>query len=204
MSEETILDGGDAGVLDTAEQESAQEVVVDSTQTPDAETAQEPEQAPVAVIPEAYELSEDLSEDASVMAEVFSDTAKELGLDQEGFGKVAEFLDKVIAVKEKTEQDTLTEARTSWVKDLKSDKDFGGVNFESNVKIANTALDRFGSDDLKVLLNETGLNSNPAMVRFMHSVGKALQDGEYITNDGMPSPVSRTAEEILYPDLPKE
>lgn len=70
----------------------------------------------------------------------------------------------------------------AWGKDLAAHPDLGGKNLAETTRVALSAMSRFGSDDLRFLLNGTGLGNHPVVVEFFHKVGKAMaEDGNFAT-----------------------
>ena len=63
-----------------------------------------------------------------------------------------------------------------------SDEEFGGENLSSNLEVAKSALDAFGTDPLKQLLAESGLGNHPEVIRFMYRAGKAISEDSYVGN----------------------
>ncbi len=109
----------------------------------------------------------------------FGDVAKELNLSQEAAQKV---LDKVAPVVQAKQAKALEDAKAGWVNDSQSDEEFGGENFDANLKTAKSALDTFGNDALKSLLVETGFGNHPEIIRFMYRAGKAISEDSYVGN----------------------
>lgn len=66
--------------------------------------------------------------------------------------------------------------REAWAAAVKADKDIGGANFDANVQTAQRALARFGTPELKDLLNTTGLGNHPALMRLFVAVGKQIRE----------------------------
>lgn len=69
----------------------------------------------------------------------------------------------------------------TWEGEAKADKDIGGDGFDANLATAKKAIDAFGSDGLKSVLNESGLGSHPEVIKFAVNAGKALADAPVIT-----------------------
>ena len=109
----------------------------------------------------------------------FGDVAKELNLSQKAAQKV---LDKVAPVVQAKQAKALEDAKAGWVNDSQSDEEFGGENFDANLKTAKSALDTFGNDALKSLLVETGFGNHPEIIRFMYRAGKAISEDSYVGN----------------------
>ena len=133
--------------------------------------------------PENYEFNAKVADapqelDPEVLT-AFGDVAKELNLSQEAAQKV---LDKVAPVVQAKQAKALEDAKAGWVNDSQSDEEFGGENFDANLKTAKSALDTFGNDALKSLLVETGFGNHPEIIRFMYRAGKAISEDSYIGN----------------------
>ena len=73
-------------------------------------------------------------------------------------------------------------ARTEWAERSQSDEEFGGESFESNIEVAKSALNAFGTDPFKQLLQESGLGNHPEVIRFMYRAGKAISEDSYVGN----------------------
>jgi len=159
---------------ETQDQQVSDETTVES-ETSESET---PEGAP-----ENYEFNSKVADapqelDPEVLI-AFGDVAKELNLSQEAAQKV---LDKVAPVVQAKQAKALEDAKAGWVNDSQSDEEFGGENFDANLKTAKSALDTFGNDALKSLLVETGFGNHPEIIRFMYRAGKAISEDSYIGN----------------------
>ena len=133
--------------------------------------------------PDKYEFNAQVADapdelDPEVLT-AFGDVAKELNLSQEAAQKV---LDKVAPVVQAKQAKALEDAKAGWVNDSQSDEEFGGENFDANLKTAKSALDTFGNDALKSLLVETGFGNHPEIIRFMYRAGKAISEDSYIGN----------------------
>lgn len=70
---------------------------------------------------------------------------------------------------EKAEKDGIDTIRKEW-----------GADFDSNLVTAKKAAIRFGGEDFAKYLEDTKLGSHPAMLRMMHSVGKAISEDTLI------------------------
>lgn len=207
MDDISPVDGGEEVAVETQTQDPG-DVTVDVSAQPDVnltpDTA-EPEAAQddAPVIPEQYEIIEG-SEETHGMLEAFADVAKDLGMTQEAFGKFNAFINEFANQHNTEEAEFVKNAQTEWVNTIRADKELGGAELESNVKVAKAALDKFGSDELKSLLRDTGLGMNPDMVRLLFRVGKSMQDDSFVDGDGVAPGKALSVEDILYPGLPKE
>lgn len=93
----------------------------------------------------------------------------------------------------------LNAQRDAWAAAVKADKDIGGANFQANIESAQRALARFGGDELKSLLNSTGLGNHPALVKMFVAVGKQIREDnpEY----GASTTGRKSTAEVFYPAL---
>ena len=165
---------------ETQQQAETQDQQVSDETTVESKTSES--EAPEGA-PENYEFNAKVADapqelDPEVLT-AFGDVAKELNLSQEAAQKV---LDKVAPVVQAKQAKALEDAKAGWVNDSQSDEEFGGENFDANLKTAKSALDTFGNDALKSLLVETGFGNHPEIIRFMYRAGKAISEDSYIGN----------------------
>lgn len=106
-----------------------------------------------------------------------------------------------LKVKEVQEQQAaFQEQRKAWVGELKADAEFGGKGFDANVKTASLTLRQFDTDGsaLKVL-QATGLDNHPAIVKLLHRVGVGMADDKvHTTHDRSGKRDDRPLSERLY------
>lgn len=142
---------------------------------PAAAPAAEPQkQEPAApVVPESYEfkMPDGVTLDKAA-ADEFTAVAKELKLDQATAQKVADVGAKM--AQRQAEQRTAEIA--SWAEQTKADPEIGGEKLAANLAIAQRAIDRFGGDALKEVLNATGLGNHPVLVKAFLKAGQAISE----------------------------
>ena len=143
-----------------------------------------------------------LSEDG---VKAFLGRAHELGLSQrQAAGLYGWYVkDQVNGVAE-TAQSNIQNAREESISSLK--REFGQA-FDERLGHARSAVTQFGGDDLKAILDSSGLGDNPVVVRAFANIGKAMADdslyqsGERPGIGGALSPVDARAEiETLQKD----
>jgi len=88
--------------------------------------------------------------------------------------------------------------KESWFNESKSDKEFGGDKFDESSKLAVQAIEKFGSPELKELMDNYGIGNNPEMIRFMYRVGKATQE-DTPGNGGNGPTGAQDRVSVLYP-----
>lgn len=154
--------------------------------------------APVAGAPEKYEFkppTEGHTFDSEVL-KAYSEVARELNLTQESAQKV---IDKLAPVMQTRQQNAIEAARTEWREAAKADKEFGGDKLTESLKVAKTALDKFGTPELRKLLDESGAGDHAELIRFMVRVGKAISPDTIVTEGG--SANANSAQRVGGPDF---
>lgn len=153
--------------------------------------------------PEAYEafkFPEGTSIDQAALTG-FQELAKASNLNQETAQKVLDHYlghrEQLQAAQAKQISDTVAD----WAKQSRADKEFGGAQFDVNVKVAQAALGEYGTKEFGEFLTQTGLGNHPEMIRFCVKVGKTLQEMKSVRGD--PAAPARTQEEIFYPEQAK-
>ena len=187
---QAILDAGDDS---SAEEKAAAQAIVDAAaDDAGADSADlPPDTYADFTMPEGIELDEAVLADA---LPVF----KELGLTQEQAQKVTDLYAKQVQAGSQKQSDTFSQLMESWKTDAKNDKEFGGDNFEENVKIAQTAIGKYGTPELKQLLEDHGVGNHPEVIRFMLKVGKTLRE-DVPGQQGAAVSKAKDRVSILYP-----
>lgn len=168
-------------------------------------------------VPDQYtfEVPDDLGElqiDETKL-EAFKETAKELGFTQDQFQKVVEYdlQRQQEAVQEAV--DGWNQRVSGWREAARTDKEFGGENYDANVKTAMSAVQKFADPEFKALLkspsddNPDGLaiGNHPAVLRFLNRIGKALSDPSLIMGDDVTqSSDVETRLKRMYPSMYKD
>lgn len=110
--------------------------------------------------------------------------AKDLNLTQEQAQKL---VDRELSVRESVNASLQAEAqsaRTAWTEAAKTDTEFGGDKFDENLGLAKTALETFGSPELKTMLEKSGMDNHPEAIRFFYKVGQAISEDKLVQGDG--------------------
>ena len=175
------VDAQTQATTDTQQQtEGVQEQQVSDETAVESETS---EQEAKIGAPEKYEFNAEVADapqklDPEVLT-AFGDVAKELDLPQEDAQKV---LDKVAPVIQERQAKMLEQVRADWANESQTDEEFGGEALNENLNVAKQALDAFGTDAFKSLLQETGFGNHPEIIRFMYRAGKAISEDSYVGN----------------------
>lgn len=150
-----------------------------------------PEAYAAFTLPEGYTMPDSRFEEVTAFA-------KANDWDQSKTQEAVDLYVKMQQEGEKVAHDTVTKQIEDWTKAIKEDAELGGADFDKKAGIAASAVDKFGSDELKQALSDTGMGSHPELVRMMYKVGLLLQ--EDTTPHGAPKgnpPASHA--EVLYP-----
>ena len=175
--QEPQADGGDGSIAGGAEPK---------------EESNEPQGAPEEYenfkFPEGYQADEKLVEGAKAIF-------KEVNLSQDQAQKIIDFNTK--QVQEANEAWAAT--NKEWVQSVKADVELGGGKFKETVEAARKATDHFGTDELKKVLNESGLGNHPEVVRMFAKVGKLI--GEDGVATGVATAGAESAAARMYPTM---
>ena len=76
----------------------------------------------------------------------------------------------------------------SWAGEARADKEFGGDKLEENLGVARKALDAFGSDKLREMLESSAMGNHPEVIRFFFKVGQAISEDKLVNGGKPPAP----------------
>ena len=174
-------------------EEPTQEAVSKPEGEGEGEATGAPEQYEAFTFPEGYEVNEE------ALGE-FATFAKERNMPQETAQEILDYYTKNVEQLQASQAEAWEQTRNEWVDSAKKDEEFGGQQFQENMKHVATAMKQFGSPELRDLLNESGLGDNPELIRFFYRVGKLAGEGEFHTGTGG-SAGERDAARTLYPNM---
>lgn len=196
-------DGGIADDVKTDEQDGggiAEEPAKDGGESAGAEGAQDKTKAPKESEP--YELT--APEDFPLPEEnlkSFTARARELGLTKEQAEGMLKWHQEYDASVGKFMQQNEANVLQAWGKEIGADKEFGGANMKTTIADARKALDAFDTDgSLRALLRETKYQFNPAIIRAVARVGKAMGEHGFVNQNGT-GKTDIPLEERMYPDM---
>lgn len=152
------------------------------------------------VVPETYadfNLPDGMILDEAALSEI-DPIFKDLGLSQDKAQKLIDVYANQIQAGEQKQVDTFNQLMDDWLGQSKNDGEFGGEKFAENVKIAQSAISRYGTPELKQLMMDHGMGNHPEMIRFMVRVGHTLKE-DVPGDSGNNSPAPRDRVSILYP-----
>lgn len=177
----------------------------DSGQQEAAQAAQGGKPNETQIAPETYDafvLPEGMEANEEYLAG-FQELAREHNLSQEAAQKFvdmgAELVNQGQQQTVETLQDSWRGTLAQWVDEIKADKEIGGDNLQKSLSVARNAINAFGDDSLRSVLEETGMTNNPALVRFAYRIGMALQEDTLHT--GAATQHAKPLEQIMYPTM---
>lgn len=198
QTEEQNTDGGDTLLTDNNSDDntdggSDDTSGSDTTDQHDNEGSQTaPDTYADFVMPEGVEVDSALLEEATPIF-------KELGLNQEQAQKLIDFQAKQVQASSQSNVDAFNQLMEDWSTQSKNDKEFGGDAFDENIKVAQSAISKFGTPELKQLLEEHGVGNHPEVIRFMVKVGKLTAE-DIPGSSTAPTSKAQDRVSLLYPN----
>ena len=111
--------------------------------------------------------------------------AKEMKLNNEQAGNLLKILaDNYQAV----QQQSVQRERTNWRAELRADPELGGENFDKTRLHLSTVMRKFGNNEVKDILNSTGLGDHPAFVRMFNAIGASMSQEVNVIKGAQPKP----------------
>ncbi len=159
-----------------------------------------------ATVPEKYDFAAlKLPEGVQLNPEIVGavePVLKELGLSQEGANKLITAHAEALAKAEKAaetqrETDFKTYMTDTAKKHVEAVQKEWGADYQANLQIAQRGIARFVSNDMKALLDETGLGNHPEFLKAFLGIGKMIQE-DMPLNGGSGSAFKKSNEEIFY------
>ena len=140
-------------------------------------------------LPEGFTANEELAGELKVLA-------KENGLSKEVAQKFAD-----LGVKMQQQQADAWQTQVDqWAEQVKTDKELGGEKFDENISLAKQALDKFGGQELKDLLQSTGFGNHPAIVKAFYNIGKSVSNDTLVVSNGT-SKESKSMASVMFPNM---
>lgn len=202
--------------MSVAAGETQQGTGVDNTQPGDVQASQQgaADQAPgaaqnadkgqqsskgAAAEPEyKFDMPEGIEIDSGSVTE-FTALAKELNISPDAAKKIVDLEVKRVQAQVEAHNATITE----WATQAQNDPEIGGAKFDENVALARTAIDTFGSPELKQLLNETGFGNHPEIVKLAVRIGKAISEDKFVKGARADTPINtdEARAQSMYPTM---
>lgn len=170
----------------------------------DATQAEPPKtEEPKPVVPEKYEFKAPEGQELdAAQIEAFSPVAKELGLTQDQAQKLVDLQAQFAKSQGEAMNVQIAKMHEGWQAEARTDKEYGGPQFEANVGLASKALDAYGTPALRKALNDTGMGNHPELIRAFVRVGKAMSEDKLVSGNAGGTGAPKTPAERLFPHLP--
>lgn len=128
----------------------------------------------------------------------FSEFAKDANLSQDA---AQALLGKLAPAMAQHQAAVLEQVRTEWATTAKTDTEYGGAKLQENLAVAKRALDTFGTQELRTLLNDSGLGNHPEIIRAFFRAGKAISEDTFVPGGTAPKGEGRRDHaKALYPN----
>jgi len=83
---------------------------------------------------------------------------------------------------------------------LLNDRELGGAHFDKTLQTANAAYKSFADESVQALLQDTGLNCHPGIVKMFYEIGKRMNNDNFF-GMGSPAVKQESREDILFPTM---
>lgn len=121
---------------------------------------------------EGIELPEGMTLDEGTLQELGS-VCREHGLSQKVFSSLVA---KMSPVLEQRQAERLEGLRKQFLEDGRKDPEIGGARWKETMNSANAAYRKFANADAQKLLQATGLNCHPAIIRMFKTINAQISD----------------------------
>lgn len=127
----------------------------------------------------------------------FKAMVKELKLQPDAAKKLAD----LAASRARAQHEAHAALIESWTEAVKTDKEIGGERLTENLAVAKRAVDTFGSQALKDLLNQTGLGNHPEVVKAFYKAGKAISEDGFVRGAPKAPATENDLAKSLFPTM---
>ena len=143
-------------------------------------------------LPEGMAMDKTLAEKATA-------EFKALGLSQDQAQKLVTLQAESAKAYADAAMSEFTKQVDTWKQDTKKQY---GEKYNDEVAVAAQAINRFGSPELRAVLNETGLGNHPELVKFFVQVGHAIKEDNPV--DGQRVAEKASDAEVFYPGMKRK
>lgn len=166
----------------------------------DGKAAPEADKPPGA--PEQYvdfTAPEGITLDAEVSGE-FKELAKGMNLPQDKAQQVVDLGAKLVQKIETQRAQQTATALAQLAEESRNDPEFGGVLLDESLAGAKSVLEKFGTTELKEMLNTSGLGNHKEVIRLLHRVSKAISEDTIVGGKPGATPAASVAQR-MYPGM---
>lgn len=130
----------------------------------------------------------------------YADIAKEAAVTSEQAQKLLDWYAKTSQEKGNAQMKVWEDTNKQWVDQAKTDKEYGGIKFDTSIKTAKAALAKFGNSEFTEALKLTGMGNHPEMVRFLVKVSSAIAEDKPASGLDGTKGDNKNIAKILFPD----
>ena len=197
--------GGDKPGDELSEEEKAEAAAkLEQDEKDAAEKAEKDGNDDEDVVPEKYDLTiaKDSLLDQTDMDRISAD-AKEKGLTNGEAQLMADMEAEAIDRYHDKIDKQVEDIQAGWLKDAEADKEIGGEAFKENAELSKRLVDKFGSEALKDLLDESKYGDHPEVVRIFSTIAKQFMAEDKVFFPKAHEKGEKSMEETFYPDANK-
>ena len=148
-------------------------------------------------LPEKYGYDENLLNEFNELAGKYNLSQKSANELMSMAVKLTQLTDENIL---KTQEEQHRQTVENYKRTLVNDREIGGANFEKTMKTANMAYTQFADEQVQQLLQETGLNCHPQVVKMFYNIGLKMQN-DVIYGANAAAVQKENREDILFPTM---
>lgn len=165
------------------------------TKVEEAKPEEVPGEAKKEEVEYKLELSKETFLDNSILEDVKA-FAKENNLSNEAAQKLLSKQDDIISKFVEAEKNGHDKKVETWREEIISDPVYGGDNLKKMSENAKRVVEKFGSENFKELLRDTGYGDNPEVFKFIAKIG-SLMDNDSLVLSGSQGH-TKSIEEVFY------
>ena len=148
-------------------------------------------------LPEKYGYDENLLNEFNELASKYNLSQKSANELMTMAVKLTQLTDENIL---KTQEEQHRQTIQDYKRTLVNDREIGGANFEKTMKTANMAYTQFADEQVQELLQQTGLNCHPQVVKMFYNIGLKMQN-DVIYGANAAAVQKENREDILFPTM---
>jgi hypothetical protein len=103
---------------------------------------------------------------------------------------------KMMKAQSEKSTELYTKMQTDWQNEVRADKDVGGDKLDGVLSGISRVVDKYGSAELRQMMDITGVGNNVHMVRFMNKLAVVLNEPSFVP--GSPVGSKKSQADTLY------
>jgi len=133
----------------------------------------------------------------------FTEITKKHGLPQEAAQAYVDLYAKTVKQAADKPYQLWRDTQKGWQDKVMADPELGGSNFDEVRRVVGSALNEYGDPDVRQALDFTGAGNNPAIIRTIYRMSKALAEPGPVQGNPSQSSKPDSPGAALYPHLVK-